>query len=94
MILVPTTATAAPTRATCKAGELMVADGCVSRAAAARKVDGITRATMSSLGLKATILRIDTGRRPLLTKAFGESMAGPRRARTCTSGSARWPSRT
>ena len=31
---------------------------------------------MSDQGLKATILRVDTGTRPLLSRAFGQSMAG------------------
>jgi D-alanyl-D-alanine carboxypeptidase len=48
----------------------------VSRAAAATHIAAITRETMRSLGIRATILRVDTGTRPLLSKAFGTSMAG------------------
>jgi D-alanyl-D-alanine carboxypeptidase len=60
----------------CKAHELRVASGCVTRATAARHVAGITRGAMRSLGIRATILRVDTGNRQLLGKAFGSSMAG------------------
>lgn len=64
------------TAASCPEPRLRVATGCVSRATAAANVDAITRDTMRSLGMRAIILRVDTGRRTLVTKAFGTSMAG------------------
>lgn len=60
----------------CKAGELRVAGGCASRAAAARRVRAIVREAMPEMGLKAAIVRVDTGRRPLTGFARGRSMAG------------------
>jgi D-alanyl-D-alanine carboxypeptidase len=53
----------------------------VSRSAAGKRVTAITRQTMRELGIKATILRVDTGARPLISKAFGRSMAGVRATR-------------
>jgi D-alanyl-D-alanine carboxypeptidase len=60
----------------CEAGAVRVAGGCASRAAAAEQVAAITRQTMRELGIRATILRVDTGAKPLLSKGFGNSMAG------------------
>lgn len=62
--------------APCRAPRLQTADGCVIRAAARGRIEAIVRDEMSRQGLKATILRIDTGTRPLLSRAFGQSMAG------------------
>ncbi|MBS1675937.1 MAG: class A beta-lactamase-related serine hydrolase [Actinobacteria bacterium] len=69
-------AEAPPGAGTCAPTELRVASGCVSRAAARRHVEAIVRGEMGRQGLKAAILRIDTGTRPLLSRAFGQSMAG------------------
>lgn len=60
----------------CEGGQVRVANGCVSRAKARQRIAAIVREEMRELGLKATILRIDTGARPLFSKAFGSSMAG------------------
>jgi D-alanyl-D-alanine carboxypeptidase len=60
----------------CPAGKLRVATGCVGRAAAARHVEGMIRAAMPELGLRATIVRVDTGTEPLVDRGFGNSMKG------------------
>lgn len=80
-LALPTTASAAPVEAgdsarACAAGRVHVAGGCVSRATAARRVRSIVRESMSELGLKAAIVRVDTGRRPLTGFARGQSMSG------------------
>ncbi|MBS1863998.1 MAG: class A beta-lactamase-related serine hydrolase [Actinobacteria bacterium] len=62
--------------AACEAPRLQTADGCVSRAAARRKIEAIVRDEMARQGLKAAIVRVDTGTRPLLSRAYGQSMAG------------------
>jgi len=71
--LTPGAAGAAPA---CKAPRLRVATGCVSRPAAARHVAAITREAMRDNRLKATLVRVDTGRTPLIAEGFGTSMAG------------------
>jgi D-alanyl-D-alanine carboxypeptidase len=52
------------------------ADGCVARDTAARHIATITRQTMSELGMRAAIVRVDTAGQPLLSRGFGTSMAG------------------
>jgi D-alanyl-D-alanine carboxypeptidase len=70
-------ASAPPSGSTaCKAPRLQTADGCVSRAAARRRIEAIVRDEMSHQGLKAAIVRVDTGAKPLLSHAYGRSMAG------------------
>lgn len=70
-------ASAPPSRAAaCVAPRLQTADGCVSRAAARRQIEAIVRDEMAQQGLKAAIVRVDTGPRPLLSRAYGQSMAG------------------
>jgi CubicO group peptidase (beta-lactamase class C family) len=79
LLLVAVAAAPAPaaTRApACAGAELRVAGGCASRAEARAEVDAIVREEMRDLGLKAAIVRVDTGRRPLLSRAFGRSMEG------------------
>jgi CubicO group peptidase (beta-lactamase class C family) len=60
----------------CGAGKLQVSSGCVSREAARRHVEGMVREAMPELGLRATIMRVDTGERALVNKGFGNSMKG------------------
>lgn len=60
----------------CPTGQLSVSTGCVSRAAAQRHIEGMVREAMPELGLRATIMRVDTGEQPLLNKGFGNSMKG------------------
>ncbi len=62
--------------ATCAAGQLDVAGGCVSRATAQRHVEAMVRSAMPELGLRATIIRVDTGEEPLVNRGFGNSMKG------------------
>jgi hypothetical protein len=69
-------AAAAGAEASCPGGKVRVATGCVSRTAAQRHLAAIVRREMRVAGLKATILRIDTGTRPLIDQGFGDSMAG------------------
>lgn len=74
-------ASAAPTPpgqdgAACAEREIRVAAGCASRAAARKRIAALVRRAMQELGVKATILRIDTGARPLTSTGFGRSMAG------------------
>lgn len=62
--------------ASCAASHLEVATGCVSRTAAGRQIAGIVRKAMPELGVRATIIRVDTGGKELLGRGFGNSMAG------------------
>ncbi|MBS1893111.1 MAG: beta-lactamase family protein [Actinobacteria bacterium] len=62
--------------ASCPTGQLSVSTGCVSRAAAQRHIEGMVREAMPELGLRATIMRVDTGEQPLVNKGFGNSMKG------------------
>ncbi len=73
-VLGATTASAAA--ATCAPGQLQVSTGCVSRATAQRHVEAMVREAMPELGLRATILRVDTGEEPLVNRGFGNSMKG------------------
>jgi D-alanyl-D-alanine carboxypeptidase len=76
--IAPATAAAASPPATgpCGAGRIQTADGCVGRVAAGNRIEAIVRGEMNRQGLKATIVRVDTGARPLLSQAYGQSMAG------------------
>jgi D-alanyl-D-alanine carboxypeptidase len=80
-MLLASSATAAPSSSPragsgCKAGELRVAGGCASRGEARNRVSAIVRKEMGQLGTKAAIVRVDTGKRPLISAGFGYSMAG------------------
>ena len=66
---------AAASRA-CPVEELSVAGGCVSRAAAGRQVRALVREAMDEMGLRAAIVRVDTGSRRLTGFALGNSMTG------------------
>jgi CubicO group peptidase (beta-lactamase class C family) len=70
---VPTAVAAAPG---CKAPQIRVATGCVSRGAAAEHVETMIRQAMPELGLRATILRVETGEKALVNAGFGNSMKG------------------
>jgi CubicO group peptidase (beta-lactamase class C family) len=76
LLAVGPTAASAAGKDACGSGEVRVEGGCVSREAAAAEVAAITRRSMRELGIRATILRVDTGSRTLLSKGFGNSMAG------------------
>lgn len=60
----------------CGAGKLSVAGGCVSRSAAARQVRALVRKAMGEMGLRAAIVRVDTGSQRLAELALGNSMTG------------------
>jgi D-alanyl-D-alanine carboxypeptidase len=66
-------ASAAPT---CPKGQLTVATGCASRIAVRKHVEAIVRQAMPELGLRATIIRVDTGEQALVDAGFGNSMKG------------------
>jgi D-alanyl-D-alanine carboxypeptidase len=60
----------------CPAGQIRVAEGCVTRAAAQKHVEAMVRAAMPEMGLRSTIIRVDTGEEALVDAAFGNSMKG------------------
>jgi D-alanyl-D-alanine carboxypeptidase len=60
----------------CGQGQIRVAGGCVSRAAARRHIAAMIRTEMPKLGLRATLIRVDTGEEPLIDQGFGNSMKG------------------
>ncbi len=67
-----------PPPPTCSSLQMRIGGSCVGRAAARHRIAAITRRTMREAGIKAAIVRIDTGARPLLSAGFGRSMAGVR----------------
>jgi CubicO group peptidase (beta-lactamase class C family) len=60
----------------CRAGAIVVAGGCTSVGAVRRQVAAIARRALAELGLRAVILRVAVGGRPLVTIALGNSMIG------------------
>jgi D-alanyl-D-alanine carboxypeptidase len=60
----------------CGQGKIAVSSGCVSRAAAGRHIAAMIREEMPKLGLRATLIRVDTGEKPLINQGFGNSMKG------------------
>ena len=71
----PPAATAAPSPS-CPQQQVQVAGGCASRAAARRHVEAMVREAMPEMGLRASIVRVDTGSQPLVNAGFGNSMKG------------------
>lgn len=77
-----TAAGAAPTQssataaAACPPQQVEVATGCASRIAARRHVEAMVRELMPEMGLRAAIVRVDTGEQPLVQAGFGNSMKG------------------
>jgi D-alanyl-D-alanine carboxypeptidase len=61
---------------TCAKGQLQVASGCVGRRGARLHIEAMVRDAMPELGLRATIMRVDTGEQPLVDAGFGNSMKG------------------
>jgi 8-oxo-dGTP pyrophosphatase MutT (NUDIX family) len=59
---------------TCEPGQLLVSSGCVGRRGARRHIEAMVREAMPELGLRATIMRVDTGEEPLVNAGFGNSM--------------------
>jgi D-alanyl-D-alanine carboxypeptidase len=62
--------------AACAPGRLHVSSGCVGRRGARRHIEAMVREAMPELGLRATIMRVDTGEQPLVDAGFGNSMKG------------------
>jgi D-alanyl-D-alanine carboxypeptidase len=62
--------------AECSKGQLQVSTGCTSREGARRHIEAMVREAMPEFGLRATIMRVDTGEQPLVNKGFGNSMKG------------------
>jgi CubicO group peptidase (beta-lactamase class C family) len=62
--------------ADCGQGRIAVSSGCVSRAAASHHIAAMIREEMPKLGLRATLIRVDTGKQPLINQGFGNSMKG------------------
>jgi CubicO group peptidase (beta-lactamase class C family) len=60
----------------CEPGQLLVSSGCVGRRGARRHIEAMVREAMPELGLRATIMRVDTGEQPLVNAGFGNSMKG------------------
>ena len=67
------TARAAPE---CASGEIAVAEGCVTAAAATGRIDAIVRAAMETRQLKAVLAGVAVGDAPPALMAWGESMTG------------------
>ncbi|MCW2980510.1 MAG: hypothetical protein JWO14_2237 [Solirubrobacterales bacterium] len=61
---------------TCEPGQLLVSSGCVGRRGARRHIEAMVSEAMPELGLRATIMRVDTGEQPLVDAGFGNSMKG------------------
>lgn len=87
--LVATPSACAASAAGCGQGQIRVATGCATDAAAGRHIAAMIREEMPKLGLRAVLIRIDTGETPLINQGFGNSMKGVPPRRRCTSGSAR-----
>jgi D-alanyl-D-alanine carboxypeptidase len=66
----------AASSAACADGKLQVSTGCVDRRTARRHIEAMVREAMPELGLRATIMRVDTGEQPLVDAGFGNSMKG------------------
>jgi D-alanyl-D-alanine carboxypeptidase len=62
--------------ADCAKGQLQVSTGCVGREGARHHIEAMVREAMPELGLRATIMRVDTGEQPLVNAGFGNSMKG------------------
>jgi CubicO group peptidase (beta-lactamase class C family) len=60
----------------CAQGRLLVSTGCVSRLAAKEHVEAMIRESMPEMGLRSTIIRVDTGEEALVDAGFGNSMKG------------------
>lgn len=60
----------------CPRGLARIASGCVGEAAVARKIAAIAHQKAAAIGVKAAIVEVDSGPRPLARLALGQSMAG------------------
>lgn len=62
--------------AACPKQQVEVATGCASRIAARRHVEAMIREAMPEMGLRASIVQVNTGNQPLVQAGFGNSMKG------------------
>ncbi len=69
----PSTATAS---ATCPPQQVEVASGCASRIAARKYIEKLVQELMPPMGVRASIVQVDTGKQPLIQAGFGNSMKG------------------
>jgi D-alanyl-D-alanine carboxypeptidase len=69
-------ASAKGSAAACAKGRLLVSSGCVSRLAAQEHIEALIRESMPEMGLRSTIIRVDTGEQALVNTGFGNSMKG------------------
>jgi D-alanyl-D-alanine carboxypeptidase len=60
----------------CPRGLVRVAGSCIGEAAVARKISAIAHQKAAAIGVKAAIVEVDSGPRPLARLALGQSMAG------------------
>jgi CubicO group peptidase (beta-lactamase class C family) len=68
--------TGEPAPTSCGPGLLETSSGCVKPGLARRHVEAMVKAAMPELGLRATIVRVDTGEEALVNAGFGNSMKG------------------
>src|SRR5262245_44335589 len=70
-------AAAAPNSSTvCPAGQIKTVDGCATFAEARRGIESVVQQTVDDNDLRAALVGIDVGPRPLARIAVGDSMAG------------------
>jgi len=62
--------------AACPKQQVEVATGCASRIAARRHIEAMVREAMPEMGLRASIVQVDTGTQALVRAGFGNSMKG------------------
>lgn len=68
---------AGPARAAaCEVGRIAVGDGCAGREEVADRIRGAVEDAMQAHDLKAALVAVSVGDTPVLTQAWGESMAG------------------
>ncbi|HET7446202.1 MAG TPA: serine hydrolase domain-containing protein [Solirubrobacterales bacterium] len=60
----------------CPSGQIRVSTDCVERITARRHMEAMIREAMPEMGLRATILQVNTGTQPLIQAGFGNSMKG------------------
>jgi CubicO group peptidase (beta-lactamase class C family) len=60
----------------CPTGQMRVATGCATYSAVEARVTKMVRAQIGELGLRATIIRLDSGATTVLNAGFGNSMKG------------------
>jgi CubicO group peptidase (beta-lactamase class C family) len=68
--------TGEPAPTSCGLGLLETSEGCVKPGVAKRHVEAMVKAAMPELGLRSTIIRVDTGEEALVNAGFGNSMKG------------------